>query len=227
MTSSVDKDLLCFGHLSCFNSLTGDELSFIQKSTRSLFFKKGETICKQGSFAPYVIFLSDGLAKIYIEVTRDKQISTHLAKSGDFISFSSIFNHDEYNTSAAALVDSDVCMIEKDAIISLLKSNSEFAYRIISRNWQIGNRLFNIINNLSFKQMAGKLASTLIYLDDFGYDNLFENLSRKEIAEFANISIESTVKLLKDFSGDGIITLDGKSILINKRKVLEDIARKG
>ncbi len=227
MTSSTDKDLLCFGHLSCFNSLTEEELSFIQKSTRSLFFKKGETICKQGAFAPYVIFLSDGLAKIYIEVTREKQISTHLAQSGDFISFSSIFNHDEYNTSAAALVDSDVCMIEKDAIISLLKSNSEFAYRIIARNWQLGNRLFNIINNLSFKQMAGKLAATLIYLEDFGYDSLFENLSRKEIAEFANISIESTVKLLKDFASDGIVTLDGKIVIINNRSALEDIARKG
>lgn len=227
MRSESDKDLLCFGHLSCFNSLTEDELAFIQKSTRSLFFKKGETICKQGSFAPYVIFLSRGLAKIYMELTREKQISTHLAKSGDFISFSSIFNNDEYNTSAAALVDADVCMIEKDAIISLLKSNSDFAYRIIARNWQEGNRLFSIINNLSFKQMAGKLAGTLIYFDDFAYDNLFDNLSRREIAEFANISIESTVKLLKDFSAEGIIKLDGKTVLIKNRKALEDIARKG
>ena len=226
MPGQPDKNP-CLGHLSCFNSLTPSELEFVNSQTKSLFFRKGETICKQGTYAPYVIFLTEGLAKIYLEVSKEKQISTHLAKEGDFISFSAVFEQDEYNLSASALTDTSACMINKEAVRSLLKTNSEFGYRIISRNWEVENRLLDIISNLSYKQMAGKLAITLLYLADFGYPDIFEHLSRRELAAFANISIESTVKLLKEFETDSIITLNGKSIILNRREQLKDIAVRG
>ncbi len=217
----------CLGYLSCFNALSKQELDFINSKTRHLFFKKGETICKQGAYAPYIVFLTRGLVKVYLEVDRDKHISTHLTKSGDFISFSSVFNEDAYKISATALNDSDVCMIDREAVIKLLKENGDFSYRIVSRNCLIENRLLSIIGNLSHKQMAGKLATTIIYLNDFGYDNIFGSLTRKEIAEFANISIESTVKLLKDFENRGILSLEGKNITINNREILQKISDKG
>lgn len=217
----------CFSHLACFDSLSAEELDYIATNTRSLYFKSGETICKQGTYAPYVIFISEGLAKIYLEVTRDKQVSTQLAKPGDFISFSAVFRQDEYSTSAAALTDVSACMINREAITGLLKSNTDFAYKIISRNWQTENRLLGIISDLAHKQMAGKLATAIIYIADFAYPDIFNKLGRKDIAAFANISIESTVKILKEFASEDIISLSKKDIKITNRKALEKISKAG
>lgn len=223
----VTDDSTCFGYLSCFNALTVEELSFVTARTRQVFFAKGETVLKQGLSSPYIVFLTNGLIKIYLEVDRNRKVVTHMAKGGDFISFSAVFTNDINKYSASAITDSELCLIEKEALLHIINNNSDFAFRIISRNWQTENQLLNVISNLSYKQMPGKLASAILYLDEFGYDNIFTNLGRKDIAEFANISVESTVKLLKEFEAEGLISLEGKNIILLKKEILLNISKKG
>jgi len=80
-----------------------------------------------------------------------------------------------------------------------------------------------------YKQMNGRLADTLLYIDTVRGDNpeIFQLLSRKDIADFAGISTESAVKLLKTFEKDGLIKLQDKDILLTKHDVLSEISRKG
>jgi CRP/FNR family transcriptional regulator len=52
-------------------------------------------------------------------------------------------------------------------------------------------------------------------------------LSRRDIAEFAGISTESTVKLLKTFEKDGLIKLKDKDIILLNREALKEISRRG
>jgi len=217
----------CLGHLSCFNALTADQLEMINSRTRHIFYQKGETICKQGVYAPYVIFLTGGFAKIYLEMDRDRQVITHLSGSGDFISFSAVFNEEAYKYSASAITDCDACLIDKDAVRQLLYTNSDFAFRIISRNWEIESRLLTIIKNISYKHMPGRLATAILYLADKGGNDLFRHISRKDLAGFASINLESTVKLLKEFEQAGILALDGKNIEIIDREMLTDLSVKG
>ncbi|MDA3882987.1 MAG: helix-turn-helix domain-containing protein [Bacteroidales bacterium] len=77
--------------------------------------------------------------------------------------------------------------------------------------------------------MRGKLPSTLLYLSfqKFECDNVYEYLSRSDIDDFATISLESTVKFLKEFEKENIISLEGKRIRILNRNVLEEIQHKG
>ena len=56
---------------------------------------------------------------------------------------------------------------------------------------------------------------------------IFQLLSRKDLADFAGISTESTVKLLKTFEKDGLIKLHEKDINIIKHDLLLEISRKG
>lgn len=214
-------------HLSCFDALTPGQLEMVNSHTRHIFFSKGETICKQDVYAPYVIYLTTGYAKVYLEVDKSRQVMTHLVRGGDFISFSPVFNEEPYKYSASALTDCDVCLMEKDSVRQLLHLNSDFGFRIISRNWQTENRLLNIISNISFKHMAGRLATALIYLAEVGGEDIFRHISRKDLAGFASINLESTVKLLKEFEQEKRIILDGKNIRIINPSELRNIAARG
>ena len=73
------------------------------------------------------------------------------------------------------------------------------------------------------------LASTLLYLssDHFSDQNVFQYLSRQDLANFASVATESAIKLLKEFERDGIIALEGKGITIRNRAELEKIERLG
>ena len=77
--------------------------------------------------------------------------------------------------------------------------------------------------------MNGRLADALLYLspDEYSGVNIFPVLSRRDIAEFAGISTESTVKLLKTFEKDGLISLKDKDIILLDRKALQEISRRG
>ncbi len=56
---------------------------------------------------------------------------------------------------------------------------------------------------------------------------IFQLLSRKDLADFAGISTESAVKLLKTFEKEGIIELHEKDIRLLKHNVLTEISRRG
>lgn len=213
----------------CYDSLIREELQFIKDNTTEISYLKGETIFKQGAFAPHVLLINSGLARVYLQTGINKQISFSLAKQGDYIAFSSIFGENIYRYSAIAVKDSIICMIEKEALKQLLLRNPQFALQITSRNFQNENRYIDIIYNLSFKQMRGKLASAILYLssEKFESDNVFQYLSRQNIADFASITIESAVKFIKEFEKEGVISINGKIINIENRKALSEINQRG
>jgi len=219
----------CEHFSKCFQHLFPDEMEFINDKKIQLTYLQGETLFKQGAFAPYVMFVIDGLVKVYLQTGSNKQINIRLAVEGDYLAFSSVFDENIYNYSAVALKDSIVCMIDKTALRKLFLSNSEFAMRITSRNCRNEAWLLDMLKNITYKQMRGKLASSLIYLssEKFLIHNIFQFLTRKDIADFASITTESTIKFIKEFEKEGILKLDGKEIVITDRKKLEDIASNG
>jgi len=213
----------------CFQKLNPEELAFISDKKTQISYLKGETIIKQGAFASHVLFVNRGLVRIYLQTGTNKQLNIRIAQKGDFMAFTSIFGDYIYNYSAVAIVDSAICMIDKEALKQLLLRNPEFALEITSRNYQIENRYLEIISNISYKQMRGKLASALLYLtgEEFHEENLFQYLTRQDIADFASITIESAIKFLKEFEKDGIITLDGKNIEVIDKENLSMISKNG
>lgn len=206
----------------CFQNLGPEDRAIIHEKKKQVTFFKDETIFKQGAFAPHVLFVNKGLVRLYLQTDRNKQINIRLAKSGDILAFSSVYT---YLYSAIALKDSCICMIDKEAVKKLLQRNSEFGMQISSRNNNNEIRYIDIIQNISYKQMRGKLASALLYLssDEFKDENVYEYLTRQNIADFASISVESAVKFLKEFQKEKIIDLKGKKIIIENSEKLEDI----
>jgi CRP-like cAMP-binding protein len=206
-----------------------EELTVIGDKKTRLTYLRGENLFKQGAFAPNILYIIDGLVKTYLQTGYEKQINISLVKAGDFLAFSSVFDENVYNYSAIALKDSKVCMIDKESLKRLLKGNPEFAMRVTARSLKNERHIYEIIKNISYKQMRGKLASALLYLSDeeFAGENVFQYLTRQDIADFAAIANESAIKFLKEFEKDSIITLKGKEVLLKNRLKLEEISRKG
>jgi len=208
---------------------TNNEKEFLKHKKKELLYSKGENIFKQGAFAHHVIYVLSGLIKVYLQTGYNKQINIRIARAGEFLAFSSVFGEDVYTYSTVALKDSLICMIDKDGLKRLLMRNHKFAMQITSNNYQIEKHLYSLIASISYNQMRGKMASTLLYLssDEFLNEGIFQNLTRQDIADFASISTESAIKFLKEFEKDNIIKLSGKEIYILDYETLEDIAKKG
>src|SRR5690606_16970696 len=149
------------------------------------------------------------------------------ARTGDFLAFSSLFGENIHTYSSQALKDVEICMIEKESLKEILLANPQFALEITSKNYRNERHLLEIVKNLSYKQMRGKLASALLYLtqQDFLNEGVFDYLTRQDLADFASISTESAIKFLKEFEKENILTLNGKNIEILDVKKLDVISK--
>ena len=67
-TSSITSSCtVAKSHCQCFELLTDRQRALIDSKQVEVKFKKGEIITKQGTFANHVVFLCDGLVKVYLE----------------------------------------------------------------------------------------------------------------------------------------------------------------
>jgi len=225
----TDKDFICDITASCFQMLTPEEMVLVRESKTQVLFRKGDSLTKQGAFSSYVLFIINGLAKQYIEGDGTKNYNLRIIKPGEFIGLSAVFTKNTFNYSTVALTDCRVFLVEKEAISKVVKQNGEFGFGIIKRYCEQNTDLFGTVRNLMYKQMNGRLADTLLYIESLKPENpyIFQLLSRKDIADFSGISTESAVKLLKTFEKEGLIQLDEKDVLLINLDGLVEISKRG
>lgn len=227
--SEADKEFVCEIQAPCFQLLSAKEAELIRASKTQVLFRKGENLTKQGTFASYVLFLMEGLVKQYVEGDGTRNYNLRIIQSGEFLGLSSVFTKSTFNYSTIALTDTRVYLVEKEALTKVVQQNGSFAFNIIKRYSEHDSGLYDSIRSLMYKQMNGKIADALLYLssDEFAGLDIFTHLSRKDIADFAGLSTESTVKLLKSFEKDGLIKLDEKNIIVVDKEALTEISKKG
>ncbi|RLD77370.1 MAG: hypothetical protein DRJ10_12045, partial [Bacteroidetes bacterium] len=146
-----------------FNDLSDELLQKVANNQVKLAYNKGEILSKQGGFASHIVFLTEGLIKIYKE-HNDKNLILKIVKPGEFIGLSSLYNKGLFNYSAASIDSSGVYSISADVIKYLIKNNSDFAEKIISQINQNMSQFFERIISLTQKQLHGRIADVILHL---------------------------------------------------------------
>lgn len=225
----TDQDFICDIQAPCFQLLVPEEVELVRASKTQVLFRKGDNLTKQGAFASYVLFIITGLAKQYLEGYNAKSYNLRIIQPGEFVGLSAVFTKNTFNYSSVALTDCQVYLVEKDAIAKVVKQNGLFAFNIIKRYCEQNTNLFDTLRTVLNKQMNGRMADTLLYIDNLKNDHpeIFQLLARKDIADFTGTSTESAVKLLKAFEKDGLIELNEKNITILDHNALSEISKRG
>jgi CRP-like cAMP-binding protein len=225
----TDSDFICDIQAPCFQMLSPEEAEVVRASKTQVLFRKDDNLTKQGAFASYVLFVITGFAKQYLEGDGVKNYNLRIILPGEFVGLSAVFTENTFTYSSVALTDCQVFLVEKEAIAKVVKQNGMFGFDIIKRYCEQNTNLINTVRNLMYKQMNGRMADTLLYLYSLKSEKeeIFQLLSRKDLADFAGISTESAVKLLKAFEKEGLIELHEKDIRIIKHNTLLEISRIG
>jgi CRP-like cAMP-binding protein len=203
----------------------------IEKFTHvQIKFKKGETMCKQGSITSYIMLLSEGLSKNYLEGIQEHGFNFSIVKPFDFIGLSSLYGSTLYNFSGAALTPCSVYMIENNLFKNTILNNSDFAQNIFKWYCNTTERHLKRLSCIANKQSLGRMAEILLYLKEeiFNSNIIRGNISRKDIAELAALSTESAVRILSDLKKDNIINIiNNNDIEIIDEKLLKVLSMAG
>ncbi|MBN2805944.1 MAG: Crp/Fnr family transcriptional regulator [Prolixibacteraceae bacterium] len=220
-----------FSDEKIFESLTDDELELIKKSSVEVKYQAGEVIFKQGTFATHIGLLTKGLAKIYIADRNSTDIL--ILKILPPVNLLGISFLSEENSvffySVQAYIDTTVELIDIQVMRQIIGQNARFAKRIIDLMCEHTLINYGRFFCLTHKQTFGRMADVLLCLSNRIYKkNSFNlELSRKELAELAGMTVETTTRILTKFRNDQLITINGKNIEINDYEKLIEISQKG
>ena len=217
------------GKLNCFEYLTEKELGLIEDNMVEISYGKGETICKQGSFASHIMVITEGLAKIYMEGTNETLILKILPATNIIGLTNLIEGNNVFQYSASAYVPTRVQLIEINTFRDIVENNAKFAAKMISLLGQNSVITYGRFFCLTKKQNFGRFADILICLATRIYkNNRFPMLlSRKELAELASMSVESISRILTKFKEEGLIKEESDHMEILDMEKLTMISLKG
>jgi len=213
----------------CFDELTESERKLVDENKISLTYKKGENVCKQGSFASHIVYLKEGLAKVFLE-GKSKNLILKITPPGNLIGLPCI--HEGNNVflySAATYINSQVELINIELFKQLILQNSKFAYRIINVLNENTVQTYGRFHCFTNKQMHGRMADILLCLSQriFKTEAFNLPLTRSDLAELTGMSTESVIRVMKDFKEDGLIKFEGKDIELLNFEMLLKISELG
>jgi CRP-like cAMP-binding protein len=224
-----DRDFMCDLQAPCFQALAPEEMELVKASKTQVQFRKGDNMTKQGTFASYILFVVTGYAIQYIEDESSKSYNIRVVRPGEFVGLSSVFSNNTYDYSSKAISDCQAILVDKNTLAQIITTNGAFGLGLFQRYSEKNAHLYETLQSVLYKQMNGRFAKALLYLQNYKveFPEIFTSLSRREIADFAGISTESAVKLLKSFEKDGYLKLNGKDIEILNHASLEEISKRG
>lgn len=206
-----------------FNKVDNDELTYICSEKQEKNYNKGDIIINQGDEIIDFIYLKSGLVKLYKSSDNSKNQIIKFAGPLDFISMLSVFSDTVYHYSVSALENSTVCLINFNLIKKLAKENGEFTIGLLEKMSKISDDIIQTNLEIREKNLRGRIAYVLLYFANKIYkNNDFEiPVSRKEIAEFIEMTTENVIRIMSEFRKDGIIKINGKLIEIIDKEKLE------
>jgi len=215
--------------LSCFDLLSDEEKELVNTSSVLVNYKKGEMICKQGSFASHIMYLEKGLVKIYLE-GNPKDLILTITPQKNLMGLQALYEgNNTFLYSISTYTDSAVRLIDIQIFKQLLKQNPLFAYRIINILNESTSQSYGRFFSLTQKQLHGRLADILLCLSRkiFKSESFDLPLTRSDLSDLTSMSTESVIRILKDFKDDKIIDMNNKSITLLDLPRMDSISAKG
>lgn len=195
---------------------------------KTLQFKKGETIFKEGDLVKGIFFVYDGVVKIHKQWGNEKELIIRFAKKGDVFGHRGFGKETYYPISATALEALTACYIDIPFFLSSLKMNYEFIFRLMNFYAAELQESERNMRNLAHMPVKGRIANALLRLQEkFGATEegfIGITLSRQDLASYAGTTYETVFRLMNEFIEDGLVKVSGKDIGILNAARLEQTA---
>ena len=149
-------------------------------------YKKGEVLFNENGFPKALYVVYKGAIKVHKYGVNGKEQITRLAGPGDLLGYRSLLQNEKYTASATAIEETRLFKIPSDNFFKLVKTNTDFAFKIIQLLSDDLKHSEKKLINMAQKSVRGKIAETLILMSNkFGINeensSIKSILSRKEI----------------------------------------------
>lgn len=212
-----------------FRGLTTTDLDDLEKIIEDRQYPKGTAIFMEGDTADGFYIVAEGQVKIFKLSLEGKEHILHIFGPGNPFGEVPMFSGGKFPANAQATRKSRLIYLPKDAFVRLITVNPMLCLNMLA-DLSMRLRQFTIqIENLSLKEVPGRLASYLIYLADEqdNPDSVTLNISKGQLASLLGTIPETLSRIFAKMTGDGLIRVQGRNIQLLDAEGLRVLAETG
>ena len=227
---TIDLRLEKLGMVPFFQDLLGEQLRQVNKKFTASHYAKGETIYRQGDSATMLRVVVAGNVKLVVHTLEGEGVLLDMLQPGDFFGNPTASGKDLYNETAETQTDSCILSIRLTEFRDLMNAYSSVAMSVLDITTKRLNESRQRIQHLSTLPVTKRIAHILVTLGNkFGEQDsrgllIQLPLSRKDLADMAGTSAETTSRIMSQFQEDGLITSGRQWVAINDKPKLLHIS---
>ncbi len=190
-------------------------------------YRRGELIFSEGDDATGFYVLLSGKVKIYKISPEGKEQTLHFFGPGDPFGEAAVFTGQPFPAYAEAMSQARTFLFPSRAFTELVKEEPSLALNMLSVLSMRLKRFTSLIEDLSLKEVPGRLAAYFLYLSEKSNstNNLSLEISKGQLASILGTIPETLSRILARFSKNGFIETEGKrTIRIKDRQGMEKLA---
>jgi CRP-like cAMP-binding protein len=212
-----------------FEGLPPGQIEDLAMIVTDQVFRKGETIFSEGEDGNGFYVVITGRVKIFKLSPEGKEQILHFFGPGEPFGEVPVFAGQHFPANAEALEESRVFFFSRKSFVDLVKRNPSLALNMLAVLSKRLLRFAALIDDLSLKEVPGRLAAYLLYLSDQnrGSKDLELTITKAQLASLLGTIPETLSRILGKLSSQGLIETDGRRIRILDEEALRDLAESG
>jgi len=213
-------------NVQLWRGLPEDQLDALAKIAIAKTYRKGEVIFEEGDEGRGFFVVKFGRVKVFKLSTDGKEQILHFFGDGEHFAEVPAFDGQCFPASAAAIEKSELLFFPRTAFLALLEQHPTLAIAMLAVSARHLRRMAQIIENLSFKEVPGRLAVYLLYLSNRNGkgEEVELDMTKTQLAAFLGTIPETLSRVFAKLSQDGLIAIDGSRIKLLNRERLTVLA---
>ena len=199
-----------------FKGLSDSACAALGGIARQRDFSKGEAIFEEGESGHGFFVVTGGRVKIFKLSSEGKEQILHLFGAGEPFGEVPVFTGRHFPANAMALEDASTLYFPRDGFVKIISSHPDVALNMMAVLSRRLHTFTDLIENLSLKEVPGRLAAFLLYQceHDAGTGTIRLDISRTQLASILGTIPETLSRIMARMAQAGLIELQGKREIV-------------
>jgi len=210
-----------------FQGLSRGEYEDLAMIVVDQVIRKGQTIFEEGDEGEGFYVVVSGRVKVFKLSPDGKEQILHIFGAGEPFGEAAVFAGEKFPANAEALEESRVFFFPRLAFVELIGQNPSLALNMLAVLSRRLRKLASLVEDLSLKEVPGRLAAYLLYLSEVkkGGVEVQLDVSKNQLASLLGTIPETLSRILAKLSREGFIKSTGpRQIQLLDRKGLKELA---
>ena len=217
----MDNKAALLRNVDIFSGLSPELTEQLVRSLNSISLKKNTLIFGKGSEGDGLYIIRSGQVKVVLQNEEGKEIILATFQPGDFFGEMSLLDGRPRSANVFTTQNTQLLVLSRQSLFQHIEQYPTTGLKILTEMSSRLRRADEVIGNLVMLDAYGRVARVLIDLSEQQGEMTDEGIliknrpTQQDMASMIGTTRETVSRILSDFQKRGLLSTEGKTILLN------------